>query len=45
MDTGGFSPWVKRPGFEADNSLLSNAEIKNDGAIFPFPHKFSWNGA
>jgi hypothetical protein len=31
--TGGDSPWIKRPGREADHSPLSNAEVKNGGAI------------
>jgi hypothetical protein len=29
MDTGGFSPGVKRPGREADHSPLASAEVKN----------------
>jgi hypothetical protein len=37
MDTGGYSPGVKRPRREADNSLLSNVEFKNGGAILPLP--------
>jgi hypothetical protein len=31
-------PGVKRPGPEADDSLPSSAEIKNNGAILPLPH-------
>jgi hypothetical protein len=31
-------PGVKRQGFEADHSLSSSAEIKNGGAISPFPY-------
>jgi hypothetical protein len=29
MATGGFFPWVRRPGHEADNSSPSSAGIKN----------------
>jgi hypothetical protein len=36
---------VKRPGREVDHSLPCNAEVKNDGAIPPLPHKSSWRGA
>jgi hypothetical protein len=32
------SPWVKRPGQEADLSPLSSAEVNNCEAIFPLPH-------
>jgi hypothetical protein len=35
--------WV--PGRETDHSPLSDAEIKNDGAIPPIPHMSSWRGA
>jgi hypothetical protein len=45
MGTGGFSPGVKRPGREADHSLPSIAEVKNDGAIPPLPHMSSWHSA
>jgi hypothetical protein len=30
---------------EANLSPPSSAEVKNDGAIPPLPHKFSWRGA
>jgi hypothetical protein len=36
---------VKLPGREADHSPLSCAEVKNDGAIPPFPHTSSLRGA
>jgi hypothetical protein len=35
------SPGVKRPGSEADHSPPSSAEVKNGGAISPFPHTSS----
>jgi hypothetical protein len=35
---GPFPTEVKRPGREADHSPLSNAEIKNGGAIPQVPH-------
>jgi hypothetical protein len=38
-------PRVKRPGHEADHSPPSSAEVRNDGAIPPLPHTFSWHGA
>jgi hypothetical protein len=28
MDTGGFSPWVKRPEREADYTPATNAEVR-----------------
>jgi hypothetical protein len=31
------SPWAKWTGHEADHSPKSNAEVKNGGAIPPFP--------
>jgi hypothetical protein len=34
------SSGTKRPGREADPSLLSNAGVKNGGAIFPLPHVY-----
>jgi hypothetical protein len=36
---------VKQRGREADHSPISNADVKNRGAIPPFPHKFSWRDA
>jgi hypothetical protein len=38
MGTGG-------PEREADHSLPSNAEVKNDGVIPLLPHTSSWRGA
>jgi hypothetical protein len=40
-----FSRGVKRLGREADHSSPSSAEIKNDGAIPPLTHTYSWLGA
>jgi hypothetical protein len=40
-----FSLGVKWPGHEADHSPPSNAKVKNDGAIPPFPHMSSWHSA
>jgi hypothetical protein len=40
--------WVlgaKRQGHEADHSLPSGAEVKNDDAISSLPRTSSWNGA
>jgi hypothetical protein len=31
-------------GHEADHSPLPNSEVKNGGAICPFPHTFLWHG-
>jgi hypothetical protein len=45
MPTGGASPGVKRVVREVDHSSPSNAEVKNSGAITPFPHTSSWRGA
>jgi hypothetical protein len=42
---GAVSPEVKRQGREDDHSPPSSAEVKNAGAIPPFPHTSSWNGA
>jgi hypothetical protein len=36
---------VKRSRREAEHSLSSSAEVKNSGAISPFPHTYSWHGA
>jgi hypothetical protein len=33
---------VKRPRHKADHSPPSNSEFKNDGAIPPLPHMYSW---
>jgi hypothetical protein len=40
---GTLSQEVKRPGNEADHFFPSSAEVKNDGAIPPLPHTFSWS--
>jgi hypothetical protein len=39
------SPGVSRQGREADHSTPSNAEVKNGGAIPPFPNMSLWHGA
>jgi hypothetical protein len=39
------SPGVIRPWHEADNSLLSNTEVKRGGAITSLPHASSWRSA
>jgi hypothetical protein len=44
MGTGDLSLGLKRQRPEADHSPPSNAEVKNDGAITPFPHMYSWSG-
>jgi hypothetical protein len=36
---------VKRPGREPDHSPPSSAEVKNGGAIPPFPHMSLWHSA
>jgi hypothetical protein len=36
---------VKRLGREADHLNPSSAEVKNGGAIPPFPHMSSWHSA
>jgi hypothetical protein len=36
IGSGGLSPGVKRPGCEADHSLLSTAKARNSGSIPPF---------
>jgi hypothetical protein len=36
---------IKLPECEADHSLLSSAEVKNDGNISPLSHMPSWYGA
>jgi hypothetical protein len=36
---------VKQPGYEADHSPPSSAEVKNGGAILSLPHTPSWCGA
>jgi hypothetical protein len=47
MDTGGGAvfPGVMRPGLETDNSPLSIAEIKNDGAMPSLLHMSLWHTA
>jgi hypothetical protein len=42
---GAVSPVVKQPGREADHSPPPNAEVKNGGAVPPFPETSSWRGA
>jgi hypothetical protein len=41
---GAISSGLKRPGREAHKSPPPSAEVKNDGAITPLPHKSSWSG-
>jgi hypothetical protein len=41
----GTFPGLKWPGREADHSPLSNAELKNGGAILSLPHMSSWHTA
>jgi hypothetical protein len=38
---GAVSPWVKRSGHEANNSPSSSGEVKNGGAVLPYPHTSS----
>jgi hypothetical protein len=45
MDTTGCFPRSKVAGGEADHSPPSSAEVKNGGAMPPFPHMSSWCGA
>jgi hypothetical protein len=40
-----FSPGVKRPGREADNSSVTIDEVNTGGAIPLLPHMSSWRGA
>jgi hypothetical protein len=40
--SGALSPEVRRPGREADHSSPPSAEVKNGGAVPPFPHTSSW---
>lgn len=35
---GGFSPVVMRPEPEPDHSIVSNAEVKMQGAVYPIAH-------
>jgi hypothetical protein len=44
MDTGAFSPRVKRQKREADNTPLTGAEVKNDRAVPPLQHTSRWLG-
>jgi hypothetical protein len=39
---GALSLGVKLPGRETDHLLPASAEVKNGGAIAPFPHTSSW---
>jgi hypothetical protein len=45
VGTGALSWGVKCPGREADHSLPSGPEIKNNGAMLPLYRMFSWSGA
>jgi hypothetical protein len=45
MSIGALSLEGKRQGSEADHSPPSSAKVKNDGAIPPLSHMFSWRGA
>jgi hypothetical protein len=40
--TGALSPEVKRIWYEAGQSHSSSVEVKNGGAVTPFPHMSSW---
>jgi hypothetical protein len=42
--SGALSVGAKQPGCEADHSPPSSAEVKNGGAIPPFPHMSLWRG-
>jgi hypothetical protein len=42
---GVFFPWDKAQGREANRLPPSSAEVKNDGAIPPLPHMYSWQSA
>jgi hypothetical protein len=39
---GNISEGIKRPGREADHSSPSSVEVKNGGAIPPFPNMYCW---
>jgi hypothetical protein len=43
MSTGDSFPGIMQPGSEADHSHPPSAEVKNGGAISPFPHISSWH--
>jgi hypothetical protein len=45
VGAGDSFPRIKRPRRESDHPPLSSAEVKNDGAIAPFPHMPSWHSA
>jgi hypothetical protein len=42
---GAVSPWVKRPGREADHSPPPSATVKNGRALPPLPHTSFWHSA
>jgi hypothetical protein len=44
MGTRGLSQVIKRLGRKADHSLISSANVKNDGNITPLPHMSSCRG-
>jgi hypothetical protein len=41
MGIGALRPEVMRPDCDADHSLPSSTETKNDGAVLPLPHTSS----
>jgi len=45
MNTGDYFPSVKQPRREADQSLPSSAEVKNEWTIPPLPNTPSCRGA
>jgi hypothetical protein len=45
MSTGRTFPGDKAQGREADHSPPSSVEVKNGGAIPPFPHMSLWHSA
>jgi hypothetical protein len=42
VDTRALFLGVKQKGHEADHSLPSSADVRNDGAIYLLPHMPSW---
>jgi hypothetical protein len=40
--SGDLSPALKQPGREADHPPPCSVAVKNDGAIPPLTHMFSW---
>jgi hypothetical protein len=45
MGTGALSPWLRKPGLEADHSPPYCVQVKNGGAIPLLPHTSSRGGA